>query len=266
MLLGWFWLTACGLRSGAPPAETDEGPAVFSVEIAARVGEVGPASWAARATWGPQAPAAPLGAGECRPAGSARARAPRGARGVDGVAIRGPMDARFDWKGELGTWTVEGPREALDPAWSIGDLRWSDERGEHRAEGVVRFAGVPKVEAAVREREGDVRLAWDPSTVHEASVLVAGPGGLLECGVSEGGVRLPWWAVPAHGGEVILRTSRDRVEVVNEVFLRVRTTIERPIPLDLPAWTTAGDEAPAFEPYSPHGPRRLYRKARTPVG
>lgn len=264
MLFALAALIGCGGETAEPAADAEV--RVVSVEVAARVGDVAePAGWAARVVWAPPVPEPALAPGECRPAGRARAPAARGERGASGMQVRGPTAAELSWDGEQGIWSARGPRQALDPAWSVSDLAWSDGSGEHLAEGAIRFAGVPAVEQVVRAREGQVTLTWDPDSVHEASILVSGPGGVLECGVADGAVTLPWWAVPAVHGEVVLRTSRETSELVDDVLLRVRTTIERVVPLDRPAWTTA-EEAPEFEAYSPHGPRRLFRKARTPVG
>ncbi len=269
MLLGVMALIGCGEGGGPAVAEQPGMPALF-VEVAARVGEAGaPAGWTARARWTAPEPARTLAPGECRRAGTARG-APEGPVRGDRVAgemlILGPTPATLAWEAASGAWTAVGPRQSLDPAWSVSDLAWTDDDGEHRAEDAVRFGGVPAITRVMREREGQVILGWDPGTVEEPTVLVSGPGGLLECGVDRTGVTLPWWAVPAQGGEVVLRSSREESNLVDGVLLRVRTTIERRIPLDRPVWTTAEEERPDFEAYSPHGPRRLQRRPRQPVG
>ena len=286
MLLGWLVLSACVDTMASAPSvaafetESDEvdgadptaellatADRALLVDVAARVGHVGsPAGWSAQATWASAPESPPLPPGTCRPAGSARERGGRSARGADTLAITGPTPAALAWDGSGRVWTALGPRQSLDPAWSVSDLVWTDAAGEHRAEDVVRFGGLPAVTRVTREREGHVALGWDPDTVEAPTVLVLGPGGLLECGVGPDGVVLPWWAVPAYQGEVVLRSRREASRVVDGVLVRVRTTLERVVPLDRPAWTTAEEDTPAFSPYSQHSPRRLLRRPRTPLG
>lgn len=264
MLLGLLAMFACG--GGEPaPAAVGSGVPTLLVDVVARVGEPGaPAAWAARAAPTASAAGTVLAPGECRRTAPANDTA--GVSELEALAIGGSTPAVLAWDRASGAWSAPGPRQSPDPAWSVSTLTWTDGAGEHKAPDIVRFGGVPAVTRVTREREGAVTLAWDPGTVESPSVIVAGPAGLLECGVGAEEVVLPWWAVPANGGAVVLRSTRSESQLVDGVLLQVRTTIERVVPLDRPAGTTAGEETPDFEPYSPNGPRRVVRRTRTPIG
>ena len=140
--------------AATPRAGADEPPTLV-VDVAARVTESGTsAGWVARAAWASLNDDPTLSPGECRPAGSARGPLPRGARGAGEVAIEGPTATKLTWDGVQGAWRAEGPRGALDPAWSVRDLVWTDPKGAHRADGAVRFGGAPAVTSVTRAREG----------------------------------------------------------------------------------------------------------------
>ncbi|MES2642194.1 MAG: hypothetical protein V4850_22110 [Myxococcota bacterium] len=269
MLLGFLALTACGGEDPPAVAQTT-GSAVESlfVDVSARVVEPGaPAAWTVRAVWGTPRPPPLLAVGECR---RPTAELPVGQPGAEELRISGGAGARLSrlsWDGPTGTWTAPGPRQVLDPAWSVADVSWTDLDGAvHVADDVVRFGGLPDVTRVEREREGGVRVGWDSATVGATEVRVSGPAGALVCGTTPDGTSLPWWVVPAYGGEIVLESVRENSALVDGVLVRVRTTLERVIRLDEPAGTTAEEEHPAFRPYSMHGPRRLIRAARHPVG
>lgn len=286
MVFGLLAALACGGRgdpaSGSVGAQGEVKP-TLRVDITARMREPGtPAAWTAQAVWGPASERHPPSPGVCRPVEAVRSTGSASVPGVVGglagvggrlmapaggvapvAAVVGPTSAPLAWEGGE-TWSAAGPRQSLDPAWSVSDLAWRDAAGEHLAEDIVRFGGVPDVTRVVREREGDVELAWDVGTVDTVQVWVAGPGGLLECGVGDGVAVLPWWAVPPVDGELVLRSWRLTVQEMNGVRLEVRTAIERVVPLDQGAGTTA-EEEPSFQMDSP-SPRRVLRRARPTFG
>jgi hypothetical protein len=260
-------LGACG--GASPPIEPP--PDALDVEVGARVGAPGvPAAWSARAAWGPTTPAPRFRPGVCRrPETGVSAPEAKGAPVAEAVTVKGPAEARLVWDHAHGLFTAEGPRQMLDPAWGIGDLQWSTSDGaSHSAEGVVRFGAMPEVTRVTRDREGNVSLAWDPATVRDPEVHVRGPGGELVCGARADGTQLPWWAVPAYGGEVVLRSSHAETGVIDGTLLRVRSTLERIVPLDAPGGTTANEKLPPPPRNTPTTPipRRLLRAPRSPMG
>lgn len=263
MLLGFLALIACGEEPSAPPAVGGE---ALLVEVQARVVDPrAPAAWSAQARWTSLAQTVGTRPGTCR---RVDPTAPSHAvNGGEELVLGGPTGARLGWHAERGAYTAEGPLQALDPAWSVADVRWTDPAGvEHLAEDSVRFGGLPAITEVARNREGDVTLGWDPATVGEVEVLVSGPAGALTCGATAAGATLPWWAVPAWGGQVVLRSTREQTILVDGVLVRTRSTLERVIPLDVPAGTTAEEKEPRFRSYTPHGPRRLVRPPRATVG
>ncbi|MDP2315558.1 MAG: hypothetical protein Q8P41_21850 [Pseudomonadota bacterium] len=278
MLLGFLALTACGggafstavETTDAEADQTEVGPAPSAVEtlvvdVTARVVRPGaPAAWTARASWGSPPTLPALAPGQCRrPAAELSASAP----GAEAIEVSGAAGARLAWARATGTWGTVGPRQVLDAAWSVADVSWTDLAGQrHLAADVVRFGGLPEVTRVVREREGGVRVGWDPTTVGATELRVSGPAGALVCGTAPDGTTLPWWVVPAYQGEIVLESVRENSALVDGVLVRVRTTLERVIRLDEPAGITAEEKPPAFRPYSPQGPRRLVRPARHPVG
>jgi hypothetical protein len=94
------------------------------------------------------------------------------------------------------------------------------------------------------------------------SILAIGPAGAMLCEASDGSVELPWWSVPADGGSVLLRSTREYTTAVDGALVRVRATIERVVPLDDPAGTIV-DEAP--RPGVPQAPPPVRRVARRRV-
>ncbi len=270
MLLGFLALTAC---DGEPPAvavTTSSPVETLFVDVSARVPEEGaPAAWTVRAAWGRPPLSPPLAVGECR---RPQVEVPVGGPGAEEMTIPGTPGARLAWQpaggSGAGVWGVVGPRQVLDPAWSVSDVAWTDLEGaRHVADDVVRFGGLPDVTRVMRDREGGVSVRWDPATVGATEVRVSGPAGALLCGTTPDGTTLPWWVVPAYGGEIVLESVRENSALVDGVLVRVRTTLERVIHLDEPAGTTAEEEeAPAFRPYNSHGPRRLVRQPKHPVG
>ncbi len=240
----------------------------LEVDLVARVATPGsPAAWTARAGWLAGVSSASPPIGMCRRPSDATP--PRGTRRADSLAITGPIDATLIWQEAQGVYSVEGPRQAPDPAWAVGDLRWVDDAGRaHLAESAVRFGALPEITRVVRDREGAVELAWDPGTVRDPEIRVRGPGGELVCGAGAAGTTLPWWSVPAFGGEVVLRTTHLQAGTIDGVQVRVRSTIERVVPLDRPEGTTAEEEpgTPARRPAPLPPPRRLTRPGRVTVG
>jgi hypothetical protein len=266
VILGLLTFLACdGESVHGGPLRTDEAVQALSVDMTARVTAPGaPAAWTAQAVWeGPTAPR-PLPVGVCRHPTDALPVGPVGAESLD---IAGSAEASLVFDPERGAWEALGPRRVLDPAWSVADVAWVDAGGlPHRAEDVVRFGGLPDIIRVERDREGAVTVGWDPETVGATEVRVSGPAGALVCGTGPDGTTLPWWVVPAYGGEVVLESVWENRALVDGVLVRVRTRLQRVIPLDRPNGTTAEEKEPRFRPYTPQGPVRLVRPARHPVG
>lgn len=277
-MFGWIALAACHLAPEAtepsartsvyPVTHTADGSSVETpehagyshivIDVVARVTAPGePAAWTAQAVVD-----APSGApaGTCAPIRPE----PGGVRGPQALAIDGPISATLAWSDTTGRWTASGPGSTRDPAWSIGSVAWTDD-AEHVADGAVRFGGVPAGTKALREREGDVWLFWDAATADTTEVLAVGPGGAVRCGTSLGEVLLPWWSVSPYQGAVVLRSTRTQHQLVDDVLVTTRTTLERIIGLDEPSATTAEEKGPRFLPYSP-APRPRLTRARRPVG
>jgi len=237
----------------------------LSVDLTARVGDAGaPAAWTAQAAWASPLSTPPLSVGVCRHPFDAL---PAGPHGAESVEIADTTAASLVFDARRGSWDVLGPRRVLDPAWSVADVQWVDLDGlPHRAEDVVRFGGLPEVDRVERDREGAVRIGWDPETVGATELRVSGPAGALVCGTGPEGATLPWWVVPAYGGEVVLESVWENSALVDGVLVRVRTRLQRVIPLDRPNGTTAEEKQPTFRPYTPQGPVRLVRPARRSLG
>lgn len=277
-MFGWITLAACSLGPEAPEpsARTNVYPATHTasgdieettepggyshllVDVVARVRAPGePAAWTAQVIVDGVPEPTPTGCEPIRPT-------PGGSRGPNTISIGGPIAAELAWVPETGRWTASGPGSTRDPAWSVGSVTWTDDR-THVADGAVRFGGVPDATTALREREGDVWVLWDAPTADTTDLLSVGPGGPMRCGTEEGRVRLPWWAVSAYQGEVVLRSTRTHHQLIDGVLVTTRTTIERVIPLDEPTGTTAEEKSPRFVPYTPTSTPRLTR-VRRPVG
>jgi hypothetical protein len=90
------------------------------------------------------------------------------------------------------------------------------------------------------------------------------------CGADPSGTVLPWWAVPAIGGEVIVRSVRERSAVIDHtVLVVVRAAIERVVPLDLieSAERTRDRVPPPLRGLGqPKGPRRSNRPPTPTMG
>lgn len=237
-VLGGLVLLVYGVPGAAASRWDTPSPAgVVEVDVVARVEAPGqPAAWSARARIASTAapPPAALAPGVCRHVGEVVA--PSDGQVADRVALRGPLQADLRWDSAARSWVTEGPHTVLDPAFGLGDIALQVGGAQVVAADAVRFGGLPALTAVGRSLEGEVRLAWDPRSVEDVQISVAGPAGALECGVGAAAVTLPWWAVPAVGGEVVLRTTRETVTTLaNGVSLVIRATIERVVPLDQPA-------------------------------
>lgn len=261
-VFGLVLLTAC--TTSAPEVARADVDRVVDVLVAARVEQAGqPAAWTAQLRMGPPPTSEPVVPG-CRP-WQPPADEP-GEQGAVEVRITGPAGARLVWDPARGLWATGGPRRAVDPAWVVGDVQWREPDGRLRvAESAVRFGAMPVVTQVARDDEGAVQLRWDPATVEAVEVHVDGPGGPLVCTGDDGGVDLPWWAVPPSGGTVILRSTGERLMLLDgEVGVRARSTLEVRVPLDRPG-TSAVEELPPRRG-TPSTPRRYGRTARNITG
>ncbi len=271
-LLTVLVLEGCSTMGTASPRAPVEAPeVVLEVEVDARVRTVAaPAAWSARA----RVDAAVRGAapltlpdGSCQPPASPM---PAGTRGPAVIELAGPVAGALGWDAAQGEYNTTGPRETVDPAWALGTLRWVDAAGIPRsADDVVRFGAVPVVQTVSRAADGSVRLTWDPLSVDAVEVHTNGPAGPLVCGSSTGGAMLPWWAVPAIGGEVLVRSVRERATVIDHTILVVtRAAIERVVPLDRPSESARESPRRALlkGPDRTRNPRRSSRPVALPTG
>lgn len=241
-----------GCAGSAPPSTRS----AALLDVVARVTEAGaPASWFAQI-------APPLGA-SAPSAGCSRVVPPGASLPTfDAVVLTRPAATPLTWSEREGRWRTAGPHQVADPSWSVGDVLVTVGGDSLLAEGALRFGGMPRVLAAERQTEGGVRLAWDPATTDDVEIYVVGPAGELRCAAGDGEATLPWWAVPADHGEVILRSRREReAELPDGTLLRVRATIERVLPLDVPNVQAA--EPPSL-PGPPARPREQRRSSRPP--
>ena len=242
---------------------------VVEVESTARVREVaGAAAWTARVRMARHTGEAAerLPPNVCRPVEAANV-APGSHRAED-VTITGPGGGPLGWDAAGGDYRAAGPRRVSDPSWAIGDLRWREGAVERVVEGIVRFGAAPVVTRVDRDAEGAVHIRWDPHTVGETQVLAQGPAGDLVCGATSTGVDLPWWSVPALGGEVVLRSMWTRATLTErDVLVRARATLERVILLDAPP-EVASEPSLLLPPPGgvPTSPRKVRRTAASPMG
>lgn len=265
-MLALALLGAC-LQTGARTSRADAEGRLVEVDVTARVERPGhPAAWTARARVGPAAPEGePIPPGVCRKA--APEVVPPGERFAEEVRVTGPTGTALAWDDERGVYVATGPRRTADPSWVVGDFHWREPDGRLRiAEGVVRFGAQPEITVVRRDPEGGVTLRWDPETVGHVQVLASGPAGDLVCASNGAGIELPWWAVPPRGGTVLLRSTRERVAVFDEdERVRVRSILERVVPLDVPG-TSSAHEEPTPAPAPTPGIRRATRAAKSPLG
>lgn len=229
-----------GPTPGAPQQSPDEATiapvppaAVVQVEVIARLTEPGSAAWSATARVASLA-TPPTIAGECRPPEPAP-HEPDGPV-VDGIRTTGPTRANLTWDDGQAQWRLAGPQRAADPTWGVGDVELTVDGTRIRAAEAIRFGAAPLVESVERDpADGSVTLTWDPRSVDVTEVRVEGPAGLIVCGAQGSRLVLPWWAVPAKGGQVVLRSTRERWTALgNGVVVQVRAAIERVVPLDEP--------------------------------
>lgn len=232
-----------------PPA------AAVQVEVVARLTDPGSAAWSATARVGSVAVPSP-NPGECRPEGPAAHEADGPV--VDGIRVTGPTRGDLTWDELRSQWRLAGPQRSADPTWGVGDVELTVDGTRTRATEAIRFGAAPQVQSVERDPvTGSVTLTWDPQSMDVAQVRVEGPAGLVVCGTSGAGLTLPWWAVPAKGGLVVLRSTRERwTGLGNGVVVQVRAAIERVVPLDEPR-EQAREQAPGHPAPDPRpkGPR-----------
>ena len=132
------------------------------------------------------------------------------------------------WTEAAGRYGAVGPLKGMDPAYSVGDLGWVSEGESHELAGLLRFGAEPQITGAVRRSDGGVSLSWKAVEAGQLEVQSMG----LVCGATREGAEIPWWAVPAGGGEVVLRSTRIQSRMEGERLVVARAVIETVIPLD----------------------------------
>lgn len=147
---------------------------------------------------------------------------------ADTVVVRVGSALNLPWIAAAGRYGAVGPLKGIDPAWSVGDLKWVAEGKSHEMDGIIRFGAEPRVTEVLRLSDGGVRLRWNSPDSGQLSVQSMG----LVCGVTRDGTELPWWAVPALGGEVVLRSVRSEWRMDGDTMVVGRAVIETVVPLD----------------------------------
>ena len=153
-----------------------------------------------------------------QPAGQAQAFA-------GAMELRMPEPLWLPWDGEHRAFLLAGPQVGPVPDWTVADLRWVEGIKRVEVPGAVRLAEAPR--PVERRPDGGVRLRWEA----DAPVDVRTQG--LVCGGARDGVDLPWWAVPAKGGEIVLRSIRTHRSRAGERLVVGRAVMERVVPLDV---------------------------------
>lgn len=198
-------------------------PVAISVSVQARTGPPVQISGPAPGVCVPEAPAQAV----------AQEQAFAGA-----MELRMPELMRLPWDGEHRAFLLAGPQVGPVPDWAVADLRWVEGTEQIEVPGAVRLGEAPRPLRVERRPDGGVRLRWEA----DAPVDVRTQG--LVCGGARDGVDLPWWAVPAKGGEIVLRSSRTHRSLAGERLVIGRAVMERAVPLDAPP-EVAPVQAPA---------------------
>ena len=158
------------------------------------------------------------------------------------------------WDEAAGRYGLPGAPRGPDPAWLEGDLT-----GSQKVAGALRFGAAPEVETVERRPDGGLRLRWKADGAGHVQVA----SGDLRCGAARDGVDLPWWAVPAFGGEVILRSSVLTRSPTASALVVGEAVIERIVYLDRPAVEppSIGPRVPTLRPSRP-----AFKSRRLPTG
>ena len=158
------------------------------------------------------------------------------------------------WDEAAGHYGLSGAPRGPDPAWLEGDLA-----GSQKVAGALRFGAAPQVESVERRPDGGLRLRWKADGAGQVQVAT----GDLRCGATRDGVDLPWWAVPAFGGEVILRSSVLTRSPTRSALVVGEAVIESVILLDHPVVEppSIGPRVPTLRP-----PRSPFKSRRLPTG
>lgn len=171
----------------------------------------------------------------------------------------GPAGARTSWAA-----TVE---VANDPAWSVLDLRreWHEGQGASDTRtSAIRMGPAPEVNEVARRPDGSVYLSWSEGSVDEVRVVTEATAGSMHCGAGPTGVTLPWWSVPARGGEVVIESTRVHGSGPTGAMRVTRATIARHVRLDVAPPATRATGAPL--PRQERAPRERRRTTPTPRG
>jgi hypothetical protein len=178
---------------------------------------------------------------------------------VDDIRLGGAVKGSFRWEEDRRLWSAASRPLAGDPAWAVASVE-VDVAGQTAVlADAVRFGGAPRPLKYEREEDGSVKLAWDLGAESIAEVRVQGPAGEISCSAADGGVRLPWWAVPAIGGTARIVATRERVAALADGMLaHITARISREVSLDGPAVGPARPSVPLWSrlPSAPRPPRR----------
>lgn len=178
--------------------------------------------------------------GECERVRPAEAGTPFASQ----VQVRLGSSLSLPWIESVGRYAAVGPLRGMDPAWNVGDLRWVAEGQSHEFSGLLRFGAEPQITGVSRRLDGGVTLSWNAADAGQLELQSMG----LRCGATREGAELPWWAVPAQGGEVVLRSTRVQSQMEGDTLVVARAVIETVIPLDRPVEESAGKEPVTPEP------------------
>lgn len=188
-----------------------------------------------------------LPAGECR---KEEFLSVRGEAFADSLSLSFPAKHQLSWDAAAGAYALAGPLRGGDAAWSVADMQWTSNGRQQEVAGVLRFGAAPVVKTVERRSDGGVRLRWEASS-DSLDVRT----GALVCGSARDGVDLPWWAVPAYGGDVVLRSRRVHSSYVGDMLVIGEAFVETVIHLDAPVAVQPPASVGPKPPAPPRWPR-----------
>ncbi len=211
--------------------------------------------------------------GRCERAEPAAVTAPKSApRPPDQVRVLGGLALTLEPQREPGraTWWANDVVAKADPAWAVLDLRRDWRTGIDVSDtrtSAIRMGPAPDVTGVERLADGSVRLAWSAGSVDEVRIVTTPSGGSMHCGGDATGVTLPWWSVPARGGEVVIESTRVHASGPDDAMRVASATIARHVRLDaeVPATRSSGAAHPGDgdTPRTAEPPRAGRSKARS---
>lgn len=187
----------------------------------------------------------------------------------DRVRVLGGLQATLTPQRAPGapTWWAATVDANDDPAWAVLDLRREWRKGPGGSDtrtSAIRMGAAPGVQEVKRRADGSVRLSWAEGSVDEVRVVTQASSGAMQCGAGPTGVILPWWSVPARGGEVVIESTRVHGSGPDDAMRVTRATIARHVGLDVDPPATRSSSTPLPRPE--RAPRGKKRPPQAPRG